>query len=170
MAAHVWISEQGPGPLVVVRKSLLGYWRGLNVPGGERSDYGRACAIGEVGCIDIRGGGVLVLGDDPLRTTWLPKPQGGMFVRWVAASDEAAAIAATESGADATWTPTGCTFTTAGGEHLLFPASQAGEDTTQERLAFELREGEFAVSSAMLEDGDATVLVYRLVWRPQARR
>jgi len=167
---HVWISESGPGPLVVVRKTLLDSWRGVNAPAGESSDYGRACTVDELGCVDIKGGVALVLGDDPLRTTWIPKPQGGMFVRWVTADDEAAAIAATDTGADATWTPTGCTFTTAGGAHVLFAASAAGTDVTSEGgLTFDLREGEYSVSSAMLEQRTASVLVYRLVWRPKTR-
>lgn len=168
---YVWIREEGPGPLVLVRKALLDFWRGVSAPAGERSDYGRACAIGEVGCVDIKGGSVLVLGDDPLRTTWLPKPQGGMFVRWVAADDEAQALAATEAGADATWTPTGCTFTTAGGVHVLFPASCAGSIATSgQSLSFELREGDYNVATAVLEHDNATVLVYRLVWRPKVKR
>jgi hypothetical protein len=152
---------------------LLDFWLGLNAPAGERSDYGRACAVGEVGSLDMKGGAALVLGDDPLRTTWLPRVQGGMFVRWVAAQDEASAIAATDAGADATWTPTGCTFTTAGGEHVLFPASLTGADAGKqgsESLRFELREGDYNVSSAMLEQSNATVLVYRLVWRPKTKR
>ena len=153
----------------MVRKVLLDFWRGVTAPAGERSDYGRACAVGEVGSIEIKGGHVLVLGDDPLRTTWVPKPQGGMFVRWVAAEDEAAAMAAVDAGADATWTPTGCTFTTAGGVHLLFPASVSGSDATRECLAFELKEGDYNVTSAMLEQGDSTVLVYRLLWRPKSK-
>ena len=167
---HVWIREQGPGPLVLVRKSMLESWRGVNAPAGERSDYGRACAIGEVGCVELKGGSALVLGDDPLETTWLPKAQGGMFVRWIAADSEAAALAATEAGADATWTPTGCTFTTAGGVHVLFPASVKGSDSsTGASLSLELLEGDYNVTSAILEHDEATVLVYRLLWRPKAR-
>lgn len=166
---HVWISEQGPGPLVVVRKATLDFWHGVNAGAGERSDYGRACAIGEVGCVEMKAGTALVLGDDPLRTTWLARPQGGMFLRWVAGDDEAAVLAATDTGADATWSPTGCTFTTAGGDHVLFRASVAGADAGSDSLTFDLREGDYDILSAILED-KATVLVYRLVWRPKSRR
>jgi hypothetical protein len=167
---QVWISEQGPGPLVVVRRVMLDFWRGLNAAAGERSDYGRACAVGEVGCVDTRGGSALVLGDDPLMTTWLARPQGGMFVRWVSADSEAAALSATDTGADATWSPTGCTFTTAGGDHVLFRASVAGTEAGADALTFDLREGDYDILSAVLEQDRATVLVYRLVWRPKSRQ
>ena len=163
-----WVVGQGPGPLVVVRKALLASWRGLDAPAGQRSDYGRACAISEIGCLDLKGGTALVLGDEPLRTTWLAKPQGGMFVRWIAGDDETGALAALETGADATWSPTGCAFTTAGGEHVLFPAAATGENAAQECQRFELREGDYDVLSAVLDEGRASVLVYRLVWRPKA--
>jgi hypothetical protein len=164
---NVWISDRGPGPLVVVRKVLLDFWQGAEAVAGERSDYGRACAVGEIGCVEMKGGSALVLGDDPLRTTWIAKPQGGIFVRWVAADDEAAAIAATEVGADATWSPTGCSFTTGGGAHVLFAASVPGRDAMRESLTFDLREGDYDVTSAMLEQGTASVIVYRARWRPK---
>jgi hypothetical protein len=166
---QVWVSERGPGPLVVVRKVLLDFWSGADAPSGERSDYGRACAIGEIGCVEIKGGTALVLGDEPLRTTWLPRPQGGMFVRWIAADDEASALGATDMGADATWSPTGCTFTTAGGAHVLFAASVPGRNAKEDSLTFDLREGDYDVSSAVLEQGSASVVVYRVVWRPKGK-
>ena len=164
---NVWITDQGPGPLVVVRKVLLDFWHGAEAPAGERSDYGRACAVGEIGSIDMKGGSALVLGDDPLRTTWLPKSQGGIFIRWIAADDEAGAIALTDLGADATWTPTGCTFSTGGGDHVLFAGRSHGRDALKDSLTFELREGEYDVTSATLEKGRASVVVYRVSWRPK---
>jgi hypothetical protein len=166
---HVWVREEGPGPLVVVRRVMLDFWRGTTAPAGERSDYGRACAIGEIGCVDMKGGSALVLGDDPLKTTWLPRPQGGMFVRWIAGESEATVLAALDTGADATWSPTGCAYTTAGGGHVLFPAARAGTEAQAQGLTFELREGDYDILSAVLEQGDATALVYRLVWRPKSR-
>lgn len=166
---HIWIVGQGPGPLVLVRKALLDFWCGVDAPAGQRSDYGRACGVSEIGCLDMKGGTALVLGDEPLRTTWLPKPQGGMFVRWIAGDDETSALAALETGADATWTPTGCSFTTAGGEHVLFPAAETGANAATECLKLELREGDYDVLCAVLDGGSASVLVYRLIWRPKTK-
>jgi hypothetical protein len=168
---HVWISDPAAGPLVVVRKALLDFWGGDSETGRDGlSDCARARAVRELGALDMKGGSALVLGDGPTRTTWLPKPQGGMFVRWVSASNEAAALAATDAGADATWMPTGCTFATGGGAHVLFPASSSGATAREERLAFELPEGDYDILCSVLETADASVLVYRLMWRPRARR
>ncbi len=173
VGAHVWVSEKGPGPLVVVKKALLAEWRGVESTPGSASDYGRACHVGEVGAIEMKGGFALVLGDDPLRTTWLPRPYGGLFVRWIAADDEASAIAALDAGADSTWSPTGCIFSTTGGAHVLFPASTRGADALAaagSSLSFELKEGDYDVTTTALEQGGASILVYRLTWKPKARR
>lgn len=170
---HVWVSEKGPGPLVVVRKAFLRDWHGVSAPSGSASDYGRACAIGEVGVIEMKGGVALVLGDDPLKTTWLARPHGGLFVRWIAADDEASALGALDAAADTTWSPTGCSYTTAGGAHVLFPASMNGDDALAKEgasLTFDLRDGDYDVTTTVLEQGRASIIVYRLVWKPKARR
>ncbi|MBX3190177.1 MAG: hypothetical protein KF819_24330 [Labilithrix sp.] len=169
-ASHVWVCPRGPGPLVMVRKALLASWRGVNASGTDRSDYARACGAGEIGAIEVKGGTVLVFGDDPLRTTWIARPRGGVLVRWVTAKDEAGALAALDAGADSTWMPTGCTFSTAGGEHQLFDAAEVGAEPSDERVKLELLAGEYDIATAVLDRGDATVIAYRFLWRPPARR
>jgi hypothetical protein len=170
-AQHVWISDLTAGPLVLVREALLDFWGGERVSRGERSDCARARDVREIGCVDMKGGSALVLGDGAAPTTWLPRAQGGALVRWIDAESEAAAIAATGAGADATWTPTGCSFSSAGGAHVLFPAAAQGADTVgRARLVCVMPAGDYDILCADLEQSGACVRVYRLMWRPIARR
>jgi hypothetical protein len=167
---HVWISDPAAGPLVLVREALLDFWGGERVSAGGRSDCARAREVREIGCVEMKGGSALVLGNGAAPTTWLPRPQGGALVRWLAGEDEAAAIAATGAGAEATWTPTGCSFPSAGGAHVLLPAVAQGSETERARLGCVMPAGDYDLLCADLEHGGASVRVYRLLWRPSVRR
>ncbi|MEU2455943.1 Imm21 family immunity protein [Streptomyces sp. NPDC012765] len=81
-----WV-ESGGGPLVVVPAEVLNLWEGADSDGPE-SDYDRACAVsGCAGLLAVGPSLVLVLGDEPSSTAFLP--EYGVFVRWVAADSEA---------------------------------------------------------------------------------
>lgn len=65
--------------------------------GGVASDHDRACDIeAPLGPLAVGAGYGVVLGDEPLGTTWFPDSEhrGGMIVRWRYAPDRAAVIAA----------------------------------------------------------------------------
>jgi hypothetical protein len=54
-------------------------------PEGPATDYDRACDVTDLmGTVPVGGGEGLVLGDEPLATTWWPAEdiQGGFLVRW----------------------------------------------------------------------------------------
>lgn len=76
-----WVSSMG-GPLVVVPEVLFDDWRG-----GEGEEYEKACEIDlRVGLMQFRAGEVLVLGDVPDDTTYLPGEMS--FLRWGGADSE----------------------------------------------------------------------------------
>src|SRR6185295_2520943 len=88
-----WVDSTG-GPLVVVPTSALPHWHGTgdyftgdSTP-DDWGDYGRACAVdGYAGIIPVGDTQALVLGDDPLPTTYLAESR--TFVRWAEARSEA---------------------------------------------------------------------------------
>ena len=96
-----WIDSNG-GPLLLLPLDLLGNWGGIEPPkrrvvkaefrwnpDGPATDYDRACDVkGYLGNIDVGAGHALVLGDEPMPTTFLPAPTGGVLVRWVHAETE----------------------------------------------------------------------------------
>ena len=96
-----WV-ESGGGPLIVIPVEIAHLWRGdggLGLPDGDLSmvwetvrkhtDYGRACGVDDyLGVLAVGPGECLVLGDEPLATTFLPNKDGGLIVRWVHAECE----------------------------------------------------------------------------------
>lgn len=85
-----WIESAG-GPLVVVPAASRACWMGAS-----SRDYGDACVVDEyLGLLSLDWGAVLVLGDEPLRTTVVPRPEGPAIVRWLhaPAAEELLALA-----------------------------------------------------------------------------
>lgn len=79
---RIWVNSHG-GPLIALEARLLPSWRGI-----DDGDYERACAIqGWFGTLPVADGAALVLGDEPLMTTVVLRPDGLLFVRWHAAED-----------------------------------------------------------------------------------
>jgi len=96
-----WITSAG-GPLLFIAESNFAQWGGclaLGAPSREEdrtdvsTDYDRACNVREyVGLIQVGTQHALVLGGEPMSTTWV-RTDGeavGMFVRWIYAEDDAA--------------------------------------------------------------------------------
>jgi len=148
-----------PATLLLVHKSLAEGWRGV-------ADLDRAKKAQELGVIDVGRGKGLVFGDEGTKSTWLARESGGMLVRWVHATDEAAALAAAEKSADATWVPTGTLFPTESGEHVIFDAATSGAAIGDASFRMKLEKGRYDVSIARVDDGKAAMSVYRLYRMP----
>ncbi|MFF3672245.1 Imm21 family immunity protein [Microtetraspora malaysiensis] len=92
---HTWVETAG-GPLIVVPKSELDHWAGVDHNDGPVEtwgDYGRACAAeGYIGLVTVGAQQALVLGDEPAMTTYLTTER--LFLRWAAAYSEAELVAA----------------------------------------------------------------------------
>lgn len=85
-----WLNSGG-GPLLLLAEALLTSWNGAHQSDGRPSDYERACRCNDyASLLDVGIGTGLILGDEPLATTWLPIELGGFpsLVRWVYANDE----------------------------------------------------------------------------------
>lgn len=79
-----WINSSG-GPLVCGTIATLGVWRGTRGSSvdGARSDYERACdQMDYLSQIDCGSYQVLVLGDEPLQSTFILKDGDVSIVRW----------------------------------------------------------------------------------------
>ena len=178
---HVWVGAHGFGPrggaaagvpgevrapMVLLRKSQLASWR------GAPEDSARAAAVREIGVIDVGHGAIgeaLVIGDEPVPTTWLPRSDGGLLVRWVQADDEEHALAAVEASGDVTWSATGCAFKARAGDYALFHSALPGAEAAARQLlvTLALATGIYLVTAAAVVNEGATVVVFRLAWRPE---
>jgi hypothetical protein len=73
-----WVESSG-GPLVMLPSRLASAWEG-----SKTNEYADACAVDDyVGVVARRWGKVIVLNDEPLRTTVLRTASGVVVVRWM---------------------------------------------------------------------------------------
>ncbi|WP_086830229.1 Imm21 family immunity protein [Streptomyces sp. NRRL B-24572] len=124
------------GPLIVVPESSLSEWGGCTDHGSVlgdadgRDDYDRACEVEDwAGVITVGAGpaNALVLADEPATTCFLPEKR--LFVRWLAADQEAELFAGAEAVlADPTtaWEDAGLWVTD--GPAVLMDSAEAGAD------------------------------------------
>jgi hypothetical protein len=85
-----WFESDG-GPLVVLPQTQKCRWHGNAQLQEGINHYQRACKIDEfIACESIDGLNALVLGDEPLPTTWVKFTDraGGVIVRWIACDSE----------------------------------------------------------------------------------
>ncbi|WP_282691922.1 Imm21 family immunity protein [Streptomyces sp. CC208A] len=163
------------GPLVVVPLSGLREWRGCTddgvlVGGGEEpDDYDRACAVEDLaGVIE---GNVLVLGDEPATTRYLPGRRA--FVRWLGAGSEEELLAAAEVLLDDPGTPwEECGVWETDGAAVLMDSAEAGADLgtpypggtrMPEQADVDVPAGRWRVGACQSTGGDTWVGVVRLL-------
>ena len=158
-----WIESAG-GPLVLVAEGSLESWMGADGPDGGETHYERACAVDDyVGLVPLDGGPAIVLGDEPLRTSWRATDSGGMLVRWIAAPGEQeieSALATLPEGLP--WENV-LDFDHPGGAFLLFDAALPGEELPDDHLRAELPAGRWTLGlSAYHPSDDVALLLHRL--------
>ncbi|MFF4381712.1 Imm21 family immunity protein [Kitasatospora sp. NPDC001547] len=131
-----WVESMG-GPMVVVPLSALQHWGGCTEgdvvigDSDQPDDYDRACEVeGLAEAIGLRGhsdASVLVLGDEPATTCYLPGPR--VFMRWLAADSDAELLAATEAALDDPATPwEECGLWETDGPAVLMDSAEAGRN------------------------------------------
>lgn len=145
-----WI-ESGGGPLIIVPEVALSNWEGVaRTTIGSRTDYDRACAVDDnVGTIAIGDFEALVLGDEPLRTTWLPDDIGGWIVRWVyAESEDEISSFVRDNVRNVALDERAVTFNVPG-SCVLFDSAEPGYRITGDSLFVRLPPGHYVVRSGM---------------------
>ncbi len=100
---------------------------------------------------------MLVLGDEPASTTYLPEQR--LFVRWICADSEDDVIRLVPKAVEtADWEDAG-TWTT-GGPAQLFDSAYAGDELDDEQpLAVDTAGGTYLVRAACVEPEEGTTLV-----------
>jgi len=180
-----WSHSNG-GPLLVLPSSLLGAWEGTDEPEpyravqarsrwnpeGPATDYDRACDVTDlVGTVPVGEGEGLVLGDEPLATTWWPvaKIRGGFLVRWeYAETDAVAARWVSAIPGHLSWEP-GVRYRFQEGPLLLFDSAEPGLDPSGYRLEIALAGGTYEVHTAKWRpDASTSLLLHRLTSRGAA--
>jgi len=103
---------------------------GTASPLSGRSHYDLACdVLDPVGVLTIPMCSVLVLGDEPMQTAWIPQDSGGLLVRWMWAANEPQILGALPTALDFEGIEP-FTFRTKPGEHTLMDAAEPGLGVT----------------------------------------
>lgn len=172
-----WFEGNG-GPLLLLSHEYMRYWEGIRpptdrniranfrwgYPNAPATDYDRACDVNDwLGLIEIDKGKGLVLGDEPLRTTWKPIETGeavGMLIRWLYAENEEEVLEALRRVPHSIWEATGLMFIVGTEPLYLFDAACPGKELTDdERLIVNVNPGSYAVDTASYEPDDKTALI-----------
>ena len=179
LPALQWIQSNG-GPLLLLPSALLGAWEGADEPepfrsvearsrwnpSGPATDYDRACDVGDlVGAVQVGEGEGLVLGDEPLATTWRSSQSstGGVLVRWeYAASGVAAGRWVSTIPSSLPW-ESSTRFSFEEGPLVLFDSAEAGSNPSGPRLEIPLSGGVYDVHTIRWRpDGSTSLLLHRL--------
>ena len=129
-----WINTTG-GPLICAEKHVAANWRGANglSTGGVArltTDYDRACATAEyLEVIRCGAANVLVLGDEPLQSAFVPTDTGLFIARWTYL----------KSNQDV---------------NLILPASIADASEISDRIAFQIEQGDLKLFDSALQGAD----------------
>jgi len=166
--AHVSWIESGGGPLVAMHVSRVGSWRGIHGPHptqGEHpvtSDYEQACAVDtEIGVLERPDANILVIGDEPNRTSVRVAGSAILIVRWQAAISESALEHDLSAYvADLNYEPCGL-FCTVPGEHHVFDAAKAGWQHGAS-VGVHLESTRYDIRTALLVTDQTELLIHRL--------
>ena len=171
-----WLNSGG-GPLILVAKDDLENWAGVAGSGTQSrtahappapTDYDRACAVhGYSGLIQVGKGHALVLGDEPLQTTWLfsKKLAGEVLVRWRFAESEEEVLRFLQEVPEELFLPTGLTFRPHSSPLFLFDAAIPGRSVTlEDHVELAISPNSYRVETALYEPNKTLGLVlHRLI-------
>jgi len=156
--AMQWVESKG-GPLVLLEQARLSEWSGA-----RGRDYESACTVtDEIGTVAIAGRDVLVLGDQPHRTSWLSDSHGGLLVRWVYADSERSVLGALSSLPEELFEDTGVTILVEGPCRLV-DSADPGNSAITPGVEVPISPGTYRVETGLLDAGsEVRLLLHRLV-------
>jgi hypothetical protein len=180
-----WV-QSGGGPLIVIPVEIAHHWRGdggLGLPDGDLSivwetvrdhtDYGRGCGMDDyLGILEVGPGRCLVLGDEPMATTFFPIEEGGVFVRWIYAENEEDVVRAVRSVPESLWERFPQTFDVGKAGLLLLDSACPGDDLRPPLakgiyswMKLSVPNGTYQVYTADYEPDDRTHLILHRLQR-----
>ncbi|GAC1479014.1 MAG: immunity 21 family protein [Gemmatimonadaceae bacterium] len=172
-----WVTRNG-GPLILLEESLLSHWSGTDAPRDGRAldtrfrldilsvatDYDRACSVeGPVAWLDVGPGGGLVLGGEPLDTTWVRSGHDeGYLVRWIAGDSDDTIDATVASAPSRLFIKTDVQIDIRG-PMRLFDSAFPGDQIVTLSTVVDVPSGAYAVSTAEYSpDARTSLLLHRL--------
>lgn len=133
-----WVCSAG-GPLVITSVEIAPLWRGgfgRQAPEAGRepadesiNDYARACRVDDwLGTLRVGTGEALILGDEPMPTAFVSRPDGGVLIRWMHAENEADVQRAVEEVPESAWKATPHKIEVGRRGLIMFDAAYPGDE------------------------------------------
>ena len=165
-----WIETSG-GPLVMMEKCKMTAWTGIGdtypSPPGTVSHYDLACGVdGYIGSISIEGSQAVVLGDDPMQTSWMQLCENdGIIIRWnFAESKEQVEKLVITMPLDQDWEKCGVIFEITTSELAIFDSAPRYE-YLDDQLNFTLDPGKYEILNFRFEPiKDVSLILHRLLY------
>ncbi|MFG0334159.1 MAG: Imm21 family immunity protein [Maioricimonas sp. JB049] len=152
------------GPCVLLPREDVDRWMTElgDAPAKDHGLYGMACTVdGWCGIIRPWETPLLIFGDEPADIYWLPRGEGGLFIRWLAANSLAQLTTFAESVAAAgNWTER-LEWDAVTGDYVLMDTCAAPGDPSA-RIEIPLTPGKYVVESQYAESGEVMTVVTRL--------
>ena len=161
-----WIDNLG-GPLVAIEDRLLNAWHGATGFPALDTHYDRACQIRDyLGVVAVSSGSALVLGDEPMTTSWLPNQRwgAGLIVRWMYASNEGAVLRELTSLPDILFADP-VVWQVGDDGQVLFDSALNGPEGPDRAIQLSLLRGAYRVDTCVYKPDDEMCLVLHRVQR-----
>ena len=162
-----WVNSSG-GPLICGEMAIATRWRGvfgLSSRSSVKSDYARACDAKEyLEVLRCGDGNVLVLGDEPLQSSFLRTESGGLTIaRWMYASSEDRALEFLRASSKSETLASPIRFEINGDCLLMFDAAIGGENLTDHQMTM-LERGFYSITTErVISKGVLDFIVHRFI-------
>jgi hypothetical protein len=153
-------------PLLLISEGCSQAWRGGEDSHNQttQSHYDLACGIvGLAGLLKLGDQDILVLGDAPTPTYWIPTQRGAVIVRWVAADSEPELLAFGMRLSEGNPLEVIDFFATESKHWLMSAVAPLKEN--QDALSVALHRGPYRVESFYGEEGTNWAIVHKIVRR-----
>jgi hypothetical protein len=159
-----WIESAG-GLLLLLEENLLPFWRRCFSDSGDAlTDYDRACDVNDyISAKDVDSGRAIVLGDEPLSTTWWTSTnkKQSFLVRWDCAENETAVIESLKYLPEISWQKTDVEFQVKEGKLILFDSACSGSNI-DDCLRIEISKARYAIEMLHYKpDNQTSLILYR---------
>jgi hypothetical protein len=174
-----WIDSEG-GPLILISDKTVGLWSGIlkrsaylaNIEDDaddfldpEEADYGKACLFKDyLGLLNINNEDVLILGGEPMLTTFLISSGKPVLARWYYGEDEVfvdETLLNIDLNSIDNW-KFSLTINLTSDKQLLFDSAYSESmlnKQQQDYLQINIKSGEYKVSTSVYEPDNKTKLI-----------
>lgn len=166
-----WIESSG-GPLICIENELAIEWMGIDgsktASNQPTNDYARACELKDyLGRIELINGSALILGDEPLPTTVLKKPDSDFIIRVYYMDSDADVPALLNTIDDSVFNNPieSLVYNVKSSKLIIFDSAISGGDYKKPILVFNLLPGKYNILTKRVDPDSRTSFLLHKFYR-----